>query len=235
MKKSIVLKVGGSLLFNSDLTVRKEQILKFASILQKAPNIAAVIVGGGKIARTYINAARLLNANESICDILGIGASRLNARLLIASLGDAAFPEPITSVQEARIAHLWNKILISGGFIPGQSTTSVAFEIAEAIQATDVVILTDVDGIYDKDPHQFPEATKFDTITVSELENVIYGAGGSSQSAAGEYRIFDAVSLQILKRNQLNVRLANGENHTELQKLLVDQDFSSKIGTKIIK
>ena len=72
MKKSIVLKVGGSLLFDDDLTARKNQIQNFASTLQKAPNITAVIVGGGKIARTYINAARLLNANESICDILGI-------------------------------------------------------------------------------------------------------------------------------------------------------------------
>ena len=235
MKKSIVLKVGGSLLFDKDLTVRKDQIQNFAAILKKAPNIAAVIVGGGKIARTYINAARLLEANESICDILGIGASRLNARLLIAALGDSAFPEPITSVQEARTSNLWGKMLVSGGFIPGQSTTSVAFEIAEAIHATDVIILTDVDGIYDKDPHQFPKATKFDSITIHDLENVIYGEGGSSQSAAGEYRIFDAVSLQILKRNQLDVRLANGENHEELQKLLVDQDFAGTIGTKIIK
>ena len=47
MKKSIVLKVGGSLLFDKDLTVRKDQIQNFASILKKAPNIAAVIVGGG--------------------------------------------------------------------------------------------------------------------------------------------------------------------------------------------
>ena len=98
-----------------------------------------------------------------------------------------------------------------------------------------VIILTNVDGIYDKDPRKHTSAKKFDRITISELEKVIYGEGGASQSAAGEYRIFDAVSLQILKRSNISVRLANGENIDQLKRLLVTQEFESGIGTEILR
>ena len=232
--KRILLKVGGSLLFDSNLNIRKEIVDKFAAILQKSSNIIGVVIGGGKLARTYINAARNLDANEALCDTFGIGISRLNAKLLITALGDKAFPEPIENHEQARINALWNKILVAGGFMPGQSTTSVSFELAETLQATDVVILTDVDGIYSEDPHKNPDAIKFDQITLSKLEDVIYRAG-ESQSAAGEYRIFDAVSFQIVKRTKLNVLLVNGENFSDLEKLLIYEEFDKGIGTHIIR
>ncbi|UYP46349.1 Uridylate kinase [Candidatus Lokiarchaeum ossiferum] len=232
--KRILLKVGGSLLFDKNLEIREEIVKNFAQILKNAKSVVSVVVGGGKIARTYINAARALDAGESLCDTFGIEVSRLNARLLIAALEDKAYPEPITNLKEARSSTLWNKILVAGGFVPGQSTTSVTFEMAEALKATDVLILTNVDGIYDKDPNKFPTASKFDEIGIKKLEEVIYGEGGSSQSAAGEYRIFDAVSLQILKRSRLAVRLINGEKFEELKQLLVEEDFENLIGTKIL-
>jgi len=43
-----------------------------------------VVVGGGGVAREYIETARELGANEVELDQLGIGTTRLNARLLIA-------------------------------------------------------------------------------------------------------------------------------------------------------
>lgn len=234
-QRRIVLKEGGSLLFDDQNKIREKNFDEFVGILKEAPSVNAVIVGGGKLARTYIQAARALGASESLCDTFGIEVSRLNARLLITALQQRAFPEPITTLKEARENSLWEKILVAGGFVPGQSTTSVTFQIAEALNATDVIILTNVDGIYDKDPKKNPTAKKFDRITITELEKVIYGEGGASQSAAGEYRIFDAVSLQILKRSNISVRLANGENFDQLKRLLVGQEFDAGIGTEILR
>ncbi len=233
--KRILLKVGGSLLFDDNLEIREEVVKIFATILKDAKSVVSVVVGGGKLARTYINAARKLHAGESLCDTFGIEVSRLNARLLISALENDAYPEPITNLKEARSYALWNRILVAGGFVPGQSTTSVTFEMAEALHATDVLILTNVDGIYDKDPNKYDTASKFDEISIAKLEEVIYGEGGTSQSAAGEYRIFDAVSLQILKRSHLAVRLVNGEKFDDLRKLLVQEDFENSIGTKILR
>lgn len=230
----IVLKVGGSLLFDKNLQIQQEKVQNFAKLLQGSQKIIAVIVGGGKLARTYINAARSLDGGESLCDTFGIGVSRLNALLLITALGDRGYPEAITDLSEARTAALWKKIVVAGGFVPGQSTTSVTFEIAEALRATNVIILTNVDGIYDKDPNAHTDAKKFDEITIPELEKVIYGEGGNSQSAAGEYRILDAVSLQILKRSQFAVRLTNGDDLDGLQELFTDPATTKAIGTRVV-
>lgn len=232
--RQIIVKMGGSLLFDENLQVRSSIITELAAIFKKSPYLAGVVIGGGKIARKYIQAARHFHANESLCDSFGIGVSRLNALLLITALENKAYPKPLENPEEVRIASQFQKILVAGGFIPGQSTTSVTFEIAETINATDVIILTDVDGIYNKDPNIHSNATKFDKIAIPDLEKVIYGEGGNAQAAAGEYRIFDAVSLQILKRSHLNVRLTDGTNMSTLRQLLIEGKFDSSIGTQIL-
>ncbi len=233
-QKKIVLKMGGSLLFNDDLSIKLKYLLKLQDILKNSTNIKAIIIGGGIIARKYIQAGRHFNADESMSDTFGINVSRINAQLMQVILGERAYPKLITNLEEARFATLYDRILLAGGFIPGQSTTSVTFEIAEAINATDVIILTDVDGIYNKDPHLHPDAIKYDQLTITQLEEVIYGEGGTSQSAAGEYRIFDAVSMQIFKRSSINVRLLNGTNFSELRALFIEQKYDASMGTKIL-
>jgi uridylate kinase len=233
-ERKFLVKVGGSLLFN-EKGVRINQVQKFADLLKKSDNIVGIVVGGGLMARTYIQAARNLGANESMGDTFGIEVSRLNARLLITALGESAYPEPIISLEQARIARLFNKIIVAGGFVPGQSTTSVTFEIAESLNATDILVLTNVDGVFDKDPHKHPDAKKFDQLDVDTLEDVILGKGGETQSAAGEYRIFDAVSIQIFKRSTIKVRLMNGEDLSQLDSYLLKKQYDAHIGTEILR
>lgn len=50
-----------------------------------------VVVGGGKPARDYINIVRDLGAGEAQCDDIGIEITRINAKLLLSSLGSAAY------------------------------------------------------------------------------------------------------------------------------------------------
>ncbi|HHE65389.1 MAG TPA: UMP kinase, partial [Bacteroidetes bacterium] len=209
------------------------------NVVKKSQHVAAVVIGGGKIARKFIQAAREFQANESRCDTFGIQASRLNALLLITALDSRAYPVVIESPRSFNLnavtASISQRIMVAGGFIPGQSTTSVTFQIAEMLEATDVIILTDVDGIYDKDPNKYQNAVKFDSIDISKLEEVIFGNSSHKQAAAGEYRIFDAVSLQILKRSSFRVRLINGNDPNALQTLLVQENFTASFGTTVVK
>jgi uridylate kinase len=231
--KNYVIKIGGSLLYENN-QLRVEKLKEFADMLKEMNNVSAIITGGGNMARTFISAAREFQASESFCDLIGIDVSRLNARLLISALGDIAYPEPIKTIEDARIAHLFNKILVIGGFVPGQSTTSVTFEVAEMLGASDILVLTNVDGVYDKDPRKYPDAEKFDAIPIDRLEEIIMG-GEITQAAAGEYRIFDAVSIQLFKRNKINVKMMNGENVEDLKEVLSDSSASKSIGTEILR
>jgi len=51
-----------------------------------------LVTGGGALARDCIRAARELGADEGLLDQIGIASTRVNARLLISSLGGIAHP-----------------------------------------------------------------------------------------------------------------------------------------------
>lgn len=226
---SILLKIGGSLIFKKD-GIKTKTVQKFAEFLASHPTVKIVVIGGGILARWFIQAAREWGVSEAECDLLGIYQSRMNARLLISAIkryGRAVYPEPPQSIEEVGKALTTQHLVVMGGLQPGQSTTSVAFETTEYARIRNLWVLTDVNGIFDSDPRKNPSATKFDTISVPDLEKIV--DAGSSQ--AGEYRIFDAVSLQILKRSDLRVRVLNGDKLNELDALI--EDPSLAIGTSI--
>ena len=232
---SIVIKMGGSLLFNKNGDIDTEKVNKFVEIIKKSKNISAIIIGGGIIARKYISAARTNGVNETFLDLLGIDVSRTNARFLISLMNNSVYPKVITNVEDAMVALSMGKLIISGGFIPGQSTTTVSLEIGEALNCENLLVLTDVDGIYDKNPKEYPDAKKFDSMTISQIEEVLINTGSDKQAAAGEYRIFDSVSLQILKRSKIQVRLLNGNNFNDLNTIIKQNNKGIGIGTLITK
>lgn len=230
--KNIVIKIGGSLLFSEDLEINIQHIINFCKVIKANQHYDKIIIvcGGGIIARNYISAIRYVHSNETSNDIMGIKISRINARLLMEVFGEIAYPEIPEQFEELAIALLFNKIIIMGGLQPGQSTTSVALEVAEFIDADQVVILTNVTGIYDKDPNKFDDAKLIKNLTLDKLQNLILKDSHEKQAAAGEYRIFDAVSLQIMKRSKIKVNVVSGTNFDEFTKIWVgDSDFNGTV------
>jgi len=89
----IVVKVGGSAIAQG-LDARRFR--EYADVIKQLAkdHTVLIVIGGGSPARDYINVSKELGANNSILDYIGIGVSRLNARLLISALGDSAYPQP---------------------------------------------------------------------------------------------------------------------------------------------
>jgi uridylate kinase len=235
MKGNIVIKIGGSLLFTKNKSINATKIAEIVNILKT--NIKdgnkIIVCGGGLIAREYIKAVRDFKSSEALCDTFGIELSRINAKLLIAYFQDSAYPQVPRSIEELSTALLFNKIIVMGGLQPGQSTTSVALEVSEFIGAKELVILTDVKGIYDKDPEKFSNAKLLKHITYNQLQELILNTSGDRQAAAGEYRIFDTVSLQILKRSKIRVIVMSGKDLGEFRKFWKGETITN--GTTISK
>ena len=230
---NVVIKIGGSLLFDEDKKLESKRIAEFCKIIKTSTNFDKIVIvcGGGIVSREYINAVRAFKGNEALCDLFGIEISRINSKLIIAALQDIAYPQVPKSIEELSTAILHKNIVVMGGLQPGQSTTSVSFEVAEFINADELVILTDVDGIYDKDPKIFNDAKLLKSLNYIELQKIILDSTGDKQAAAGEYRIFDTVSLQILKRSKINVIVMSGKNLDEFKKLWNGE--KNIVGTKI--
>jgi len=235
MTKNIVIKFGGSLLFSDRGMLNYEKITEFCNIIRSNKEYKSIVIvcGGGTIARQYIKAIRKFTENEVLCDLIGIDISRINSQLIITEMKGLAYPQVPKSFEELALAISSHKIVVMGGLQPGQSTTSVAITVAEYLKAEKLVILTDVDGIYDKDPNVYKGAKLLETISYDSLQKLILESSVDTQASAGEYRIFDAVSLQILKRSRMKTLVMSGKKLNQFYKLWNNE--KEIIGTIISK
>lgn len=223
----VVLKLGGHLLFNDNGSFNigyLKDLAKTLKILEEKIDKLVIVVGGGHKAREYINTAREFISNNSALDRLGIAVSHINALLLSLILGKLPYTIP-SSLQELMDKIYERKIIIIGGFQPGQSTTTVSALVAEAINADMLIIATDVDGIYTSDPKKNPDAKLVKEITITELEKIFE----ESVIDAGEYKLLDTYTIKILKRSHIPTVVLNGKNPENLIKIL----HGYKIGTLI--
>jgi uridylate kinase len=216
-KKRIVIKLSGSIFSLSDTHVQDSNnyyniFKQYSDVLIKLANNAQLIVitGGGSIARLYIKFARKLGLDEASLDLLGIAISRVNAKLLIASLGNYAYPEIPQSLDEVGMFMESNKIIVSGGLHPGQSTNATSALIAEKTRASEFINATDVNGIYDSDPRKNKNAHLFAKIELDKLLNMLL----KESSMAGEYDLLDIVALKVIERSKIRTRviLSNPKN-----------------------
>lgn len=225
----VVLKIGGSLIQDEKGDIRVEKVAEYAKVILKLRKdnieIISVILGGGKTARKYIEAARKLGAVEGLCDEIGIRAAQLNAQIMIGALNREAYPTVPETLQEVVDAATTGKIVVVGGLQPGQSTNAVAALIAERTKADILINATNVDGVYTKDPKKDPRAEKLDQVTIKEIQEIIGGKG----FFAGKYELFDIVALKILERSKIPTWIINGEDPGNILRTIAGE----KIGTQI--
>jgi uridylate kinase len=221
----LVLKISGKLVNPEE----PEYISKLAGVVKSLVSEGhrvAVVVGGGSIARKYIDACRSLGGSEGICDLVGIDASRLNALLLIIALGDVAYRRVIRNIDELLDAWGTGLVVAAGGFQPGQSTVAVSAIIAETISADLLVYATIVSGIYDKDPAIDPSAKLLKRVSVSELRKILV----RQNISAGRYELIDPIALSIIERSRIKVTVIDGRDPTTILKAVRGED----VGTLVI-
>ena len=226
--KRFVVKISGHILNpdNVGLVIRYGKLLR--EFWEKGLALS-VVVGGGVYARKYIGAVREIGVSEAFCDMLGIHVTRANALLLISAIGyDATFPEPPRSLGEFLKAYSSGKVVVCGGFEPGQSTAAVAALIAEAINADILALAARVDAVYDKDPKLYPDAKKLDVVSIGKLKEIL-----EKQSVkAGRYELLDPLAIKIIERSKTSVVVFNGRKVEYLEKLVYEGKIFGTLITK---
>jgi uridylate kinase len=222
-----VLKLGGSLLYDKDGAVVVDRVKNYASVIKalvKDGHSFVVVVGGGKPARSYIDAARSLGATEAQCDWLGIKLARNNAELLCAALGNLAYPNIVETLDELEVAINLGKVVLMGGLIPAQSTNAVAAVAAETVRAEILFNATNVDGVYDRDPKK-SGAMKLESVTIEQLRKILEGGG----TKAGEYKLFDPVAIRVVERSRIPTIIFDGSNPDNFQRVFRGEKIGSRI------
>jgi len=220
-----VIKLGGFAFPNRPEKPLVREYVKLLTGLVSEHHLV-IVTGGGEVARAYIRAAREMNVSESLCDQLGILASRLNAQLLADGLGEHAFPGIPVTIGELKHYYASGKIVTMGGLTPGHSTNAVAAIAAETIGAELLVNATDVDGVYSNDPEKDKNAKKLEQVTVAELMAIL----SRTEMIAGSYDLMDPLALRIIARSKLTAVVVDGRNPNNVSLALKNE----RVGTRII-
>ena len=222
--ESIVISIGGSVILAEEADV--SFLRKLVNLLKKFSKQYKiyVIVGGGKIARTYIKKGRELNLDEDTLDEVGIEITRVNAKLQTSTIGISNGDIPLTTDEAERID---KPIVIMGGTVPGHSTDLVGAELSEKTKANKFIIATNVDGIYDKDPNKYSDAKQLKELTIKELIKKY----GTEWGVAESNVVIDGPALEIIDKAKIPTFVVNGKQLDQLEKIINNQLFD---GTRII-
>jgi uridylate kinase len=225
-KETIVISVGGSLIYPVELDMNfilrlKEVVLDFV----KNNYRIVLITGGGKLCRKYNQAVRELNINISAEDLdwLGIRVTKLNAEFLRICLGEYC-DERIIEKPNQRISS--NKaIFVAGGWKPGASSDNMAVNLAKKFKARKVINLTNIDYVYDKDPNKYSDAKQIERISWTDFIQLV-----GTRWDPGAHVPFDPIASQMAAKLKLEVAILNGNNIWNLTSYVNGGSF---IGTVI--
>ena len=224
MKNLFVISLGGSLLVPGEIDINF--LKKFKSIIEREIKFGkkfVIIVGGGKTARNYQNAAKALTkvSNEDL-DWLGIHATRINAHLLLTIFRKYAYYRIIKNPKEK--VEFKEKILVAAGWKPGFSTDYDAVLLAKTYGSDTIINLTNVDYVYDKDPNKFKDAKPFKEISWKDYLELIDQKWTPGMSAP-----FDPVASKLAQKFKFKVVILNGKKLKNLKNYLENRKFKGTI------
>lgn len=224
---NIVLKIGGHLIssFNS---IDHTMVMKYAELLRETYDRRSkwvIVVGGGEIARRYVDAMRALNADEVMCDEVAIMITKANAKLFVAALGDLAEQKIPSSTEELRELVGHGRIIVMGGIQPGQSTIAVAALAASTIKADRLIVATDVEGIYTSDPKIDPSARLLKQVSIPMLKEIV----AKLPQTAGKYPLIDNLAISIIERSRIPCIYVNGKSIDVVRRAIMGEDVGTLI------
>ncbi|MEM5875227.1 MAG: UMP kinase [Candidatus Aenigmatarchaeota archaeon] len=221
----IVISIGGSLL-TKEISCRNFK--NYAKIIQKISNNNKIIVvcGGGSIARQYIKIAKICKCKRENQDFIGIMATHLNASTLYSLLKNAYLIKwkPLKEAEKEVKKYFGKKILVAAGYDTKHSTDYNAAYFASIVNADIVINVTNVDGVYDKDPSKYKNARKFEFLSYDDFIKIV----SKLKQSPGEYRLFDIDAAKILKKYKIPLKIIDGRNPKNIEKALKEN-----IGTLI--
>jgi uridylate kinase len=222
----IVIRIGGSVVASPINPVLIHKYVELLKELKQKEHEVAVVIGGGSLAREFIQTAKKIGLTEEEQDKIAILVSRLIAQLFVLKLGSSGTGMVPTSIQAAIEASRKGKIVVMGGLKPGMTTDTVAALIAKRLHADLLVKATDQEGVYTCDPRKHKDAKLLTELSFNELTKWLK----EDRHKAGIHQVLDPEAVKILRKIQVKTIIVNGFNPENV--LLAVK--GEKVGTLIV-
>ena len=226
--KRILLKISGEAIAGDKKVGIDGEVLQVVSKMIKSVTDLGVevgiVVGGGNFWRGRSSE----KMDRVTADHMGMLATMMNALALSDALEQNGVVTRVQSAVEIRqmsepyirkraIRHLEKKrvvIFACGTGNPFFSTDTGAALRAAEIEADIFFKATMVDGVYDKDPHKYPDAKKYDTISHDEV-------------LRSDLKVMDATAAALCRDNHTAILVFSMEDSENLLRIIKGE----KIGT----
>jgi len=204
----ILLKLSGeSLMGSQQYGIDQNRLKTYANDISEAVKSGiqiAIVIGGGNIYRGLQGAAKGFDRVQG--DYMGMLATVINSLALQTALEEVGLNtkllsglaiNPIAEPMSGRIAQAYLQegkvVIISGGTGNPYFTTDTAAALrAVEIKADAIFKGTRVDGVYDADPENNPQAKKFTTLSFDE-------------AYSRQLKILDLTAFTLCKENNMPI------------------------------
>lgn len=231
--KRILLKLSGEALMG-DLPygIDPEVVDRIAAEIKgvaKSGIELAIVVGGGNIFRGLKGSAS--GMDRSTADYIGMIATVMNAMTLQDALERADMPTRVQTaiamqelaepyIRRRAMRHLEKgRVVIFGGGSgnPYFTTDTTAALRAAEINADVVFKATKVDGVYDCDPKENPDAKRYDTLSYNEV-------------LAQELGVMDNTAIALCKNNSIPIMVFNLFEEGNIQRAASGEAIGTLVG-----
>lgn len=201
---TIVISLGGSIIVPKEVDYKFLKEFK-KTILSVKNKKMVICTGGGFTARDYITALRKEKLNDYTQDLIGIEVTRLNAKL-VASFIKKCNQEIPTTLEQVKELLQTHKIVICGGLSSGQTSDGTTATIADYLDAKEMINITNVKGLYDKDPRKFKNAKFIPSISHKNFYQMI----SKLKKEPGQHFVLDTLAAEIAMKAKIKVVILQG-------------------------
>jgi len=225
MKEVKVLSLGGSLIVPEKINIKFLKSFRDV-ILKNTDKFKFVVVcGGGTTARKYISALEEIGADEKSQGFIGISATRVNARFMSYIFGidpESGIPHKIKEIKR----YLKKQDVVFCGALEygtNQTSDTTSVEVAEHFKA-DFINLTDVQGLYSKNPKKFKNAELIPKISWQGLCDMV----NQTEFKPGQHFVIDQTASKMILEKKIPSYII-GKDMQQLDNLLNGKEFKGTI------
>lgn len=229
MYKRILIKLSGESLMGDVSVVDKDKTKEIANLIKRVHDMGikiGIVIGGGNFFRGRSNK----DMEPLYVDTMGMLGTTINALGLADSFKKEDLPCIISTPfdlnglipkysKEEVLEHLNDNVVIFGGGTGhiGCSTDTAASNKASLMNADAIIKLTNVDGVYDKDPNKYDDAVMYDKLTHQEvLDNP-------------EIKVMDIEAIRECQENNIDILVINFNDKENLIRVLEGKEIGTRI------
>ncbi len=231
--RRVLLKLSGEALMGNlgygiDPDVVKEIASEVAEVVATGVQIA-IVVGGGNIFRGVKAASA--GMDRATADYIGMIATVMNAMTLQDSLEQIGVQTRVQTaiamqeiaepyIRRRAIRHLEKgRVVIfgAGSGNPFFTTDTTAALRAAEIDAEVIFKATKVDGVYDADPHIYPDAKRYNSLTYSHV-------------LAKDLRVMDSTAIALCKENNIPILIFDLTVRGNIRRAIMGESIGTLVG-----